>query len=90
MSTESTNVDETVYTYSNIYIPDETPASSSWVFPNIPLQPGMNSIRVEAEDIYGRIDVEHSQVWRAVDTEQTFVFAEGATGAFSDTATKLP
>jgi hypothetical protein len=71
--------------HSNGYNWDATSTSTAWEFANIPLEPGINYILLVAEDIYGRTDVEELQVWRAVDTEQTFVFAEGATGDFFDT-----
>jgi hypothetical protein len=73
------------YFKSNARFPDGTAVSSPWTFADVPLQPGVNYIGVTARDQHGLTDSRTLEVWRAEAVDQTFIFAEGATGAFFDT-----
>jgi hypothetical protein len=72
------------YYQSNFYFPDGTSTTSPWSF-DVPLNPGHNTIAVSVADPYGAARGKTLEVWRADVADQTFFFAEGATGSFFTT-----
>jgi hypothetical protein len=65
--------------------PIATTTGSPWTFANVPLSPGQNRFAVRLADNHGQTDTRFFSVWRAAGEDRTFVFAEGATGAFFST-----
>ena len=55
---------------------------SPWTF-NVALRPGYNLFHVEVRDAQGESADAHLEIWRP--SEETLLFAEGATGSFFDT-----
>jgi hypothetical protein len=67
------------------YLPIATVTGSPWTFPSVVLNPGFNSFTIQAEDPYFVSDFKRVSVWRSTEVDQTFTFAEGATGGFFTT-----
>jgi hypothetical protein len=66
------------------YIPAATTTANPWTF-DVPLQRGANNFLIGATDKWGLQAFDGVQVWRTDPIDQTFVFAEGATGGFFHT-----
>jgi hypothetical protein len=59
--------------------------TSPWSVTNVPLRMGRNVFEVDAVDRFGAQTSTTVEVWRQERIDQTFVFAEGATGGFFHT-----
>jgi hypothetical protein len=78
-------VDYNSQTLLPYFLPDASTMANPWTFANVPLKPGFNQFRIRATDKWGLQTESDVQVWRADVADQTFVFAEGATGGFFHT-----